>query len=117
MREGMKIFTDYTNRWKGRPEESRAHIQRGEALSLDEIKAAASTLSFAATTRTVPKGEQFRPSLPMPKEVEPHRRRISFVRDIKDIKTVAQYLYNDETVDATTVGEKCFDLTLREAEK
>ena len=117
MREGMKMFTDYTNKWKGKADESRAHVQKGEALSLEEIKTAARSLPFSAITRTVPKGEQYRPNLPMPKKVEPHRRRISFARDIPEIKAVAQYLFNDENVDASTVGEKCFDMTLREAQK
>lgn len=117
MREGMKIFTDYTNKWKGKPEESKAHILKGEALSLEEIKIEATHLPFATTIRTIPKGEQFRPNLPMPKQIEPHRRRISFVRDVRDVGAVARYLFNDESVDASTVGEKCFDLTLREARK
>jgi hypothetical protein len=117
MREGMKIYTDYTNKWKGKLAESKAHIQKGEALSLEEIKMEAKHLPFAATTRTIPRGEQFRPNLPMPKQVEPHRRHISFVKDVRDVRAVAQYLFNDENVDASTVGERCFDLTLREARK
>ena len=31
MREGMKIFTDYTNRWKGRAEETKATVLRPES--------------------------------------------------------------------------------------
>ena len=82
-----------------------------------EIKIEAKRLPFATKTRSIPRGEQFRPNLPMPKQVEPRRTRISFMKDIQDIRTVAQYLYNDESVDASTVGGKCFDLTLREARK
>lgn len=117
MREGMKIFTDYTNRWKGKADESRIHMQKGEALSLEEIKTAATTLRFSVTTRTVPKGEQFRPNLPMPKDIEQHRRRISFARDVSEIRVVGRHLFGDETVDPSTVGEKCFDITLQEAQK
>jgi hypothetical protein len=115
MREGMKIYTDYTNKWKEKLEESKEHIEKGEALSLEEIKLEAKRLPFAVITRTIPRGEQFRPNLPMPKRVEPHRRRISFVKNLRDIRTVAQYLFDDENVDPSTVGEKCFDLTLRKA--
>lgn len=117
MREGMRIFTDYTNKWKGRAEESKAHIQKGHALSLEEIKNEAKRLRFMAVTRTIPQGAQFRPNLPVPKQVEPHRRRISFVKDIQDVKIVAEYLYGDDDTDPSTVGERCFDLTLREARK
>ena len=33
MREGMKLFTDYTNRWKGRAEESRFQVDAGIPLT------------------------------------------------------------------------------------
>ncbi len=117
MREGMLIFTDYTNRWKGRAEESKKHIEAGKPLSLEEIKAKAKALPLSATKRSFPHGEQYKPALPLPTRLEARKRRISFVKDVDEVKTVAEYLFQDEATDSSLVGERCFDLILREAAK
>ncbi len=117
MREGMRLFTDYTNKWKGRADESKKHIDDGKPLSLEEIKTEAKSLSFAATKRSFPKGDQYRPDLPLPKKIESRKRRISFVKDVGEVKCVAEHLFKDAETDPSAVGEKCFDLILREARK
>jgi hypothetical protein len=117
MREGMRIFTDYTNKWKGRADESKKHIEAGKPLSFEEIKIKAASLPFAPTKTAIPKGEQYRPVLPLPKRLDSRKRRISFVKDVSEVKEVAEYLFKDENTDASVVGEKCFDLIHREAKK
>jgi hypothetical protein len=118
MREGMRLFTNYTYKWKGHAEESKKHIEKGgPPLSLEEIKTEAKKLSFSETTRSVPQGSQFKPSLPLPKKLEPQKRRISFTKDVGEVKAVADYLFKDENADPSDVGEKCFDLILKEASK
>lgn len=116
MREGMRIFTDYTNKWKGQAEESKKHIQRGTPISFNEIKAAAQRLPFNPTTRSFPPGDQYKPKLPLPPRLEPTKRRISFVRDIAKIRTVATYC-GDADMEPSQVGEKCFDTIYEEASK
>ena len=116
MREGMRIFTDYTNKWKGRADESKAQILKGSALSLKEIKTQAESIRFASTTKSFPPGEQYLPALPMPARLEPTKRRISFVKETKDIKTIAEY-FDDSDMNPAEVGEKCFDIILEEARK
>ncbi|HTZ97426.1 MAG TPA: ATP-binding protein [Terriglobales bacterium] len=117
MRDGMAIFTSYTNKWKLRPEESRKQIEKGEQLSFEELKAEALHLPLNATKGTVPQGEQFRPSLPLPAKIVPSMRRISFTKRVYDVRKVAEYLFEDPEVDPSDVGEKCFDITLAEAVK
>jgi hypothetical protein len=118
MREGMRIFTDYTNKWKGRADESRKQIEAsGKPLSFEEIKAESARLSFVSTKRSVPQGEQYKPTLPLPRRLEPRKRRISFLKDLEEVGTVAQYVFEDADKDASIVGEKCFDLIFREASK
>jgi len=116
MREGMRLFTNYTNKWKGRTEEAKKHFARGSLVSLEEIKIRAKDLPFSSTVRSVPPGEQYKPPLPMPKRLESEQRRISFIKNIADVRTVADYLFQDENADPSDVGEKCFDLILREAQ-
>jgi len=51
MREGMRIFTDYTNKWKERPDESRKQMEFGTPLAFEQIKAEAARLPFSATKK------------------------------------------------------------------
>lgn len=117
MREGMQIFTNYTNQWKGQADEAKKYISKGKPLSFEEIKVQAENLPFTATKQTVLPGKQYKPSLPRPKKIESQQRRISFVKNIGEVKAVADYLYQDESTDPSIVGEKCFDLILKEARK
>lgn len=113
MREGMRLFTDYTNKWKGRADESKRYVEEGKLLSFEEIKIRAQNLPLNSTKRTIPAGLQFRPSLPIPKELESRLRRMSFVKDIGSIEDVARYIKIPH-VNPSAVGEKCFDLILEE---
>ncbi len=117
MREGMQIFTQYTNQWKGRADETKIHIAQGQPLSFEELKEKAKYIAFSPTKQSVPQGKQYRPSLPEPKKLVPQQRRISFLKNIDEVKTVADYLFQDENVNPSKVGEKCFDLILNEASK
>jgi hypothetical protein len=117
MREGMRLFTDYTNKWKGRADEAKKHIEQGTPLAFEEIKIRANKLPFSTTIRTIPHGEQYKPALPVPKRLEPQKRRISFVKESDEVKIVAAYLFEDEDTNPSDVGEKCFDLFLSEAQK
>ena len=53
----------------------------------------------------------------MPKKLEPRQRRISFVKSVEDIRTVAEYLFGEADADPSTAGEECFDLILKDARK
>ena len=113
----MLIFTDYTNKWKGRANESKKHMEEATALSLEEIKTEAKTLSFSPTKRSALPGSQYRPDLPLPRRLESRTRRISYVKDVDEVKRVAEYLFDDANADPSDVGEKCFDLMLKETRK
>ena len=113
MREGMRLFTDYTNKWKGRSEESKTHIQLGDRLSLEELKSSTENLPLRATRSPV-KGGQYKPSLPIPPELEPTRRRISFSKERAKIEEVAEYL-DQPGISPSRVGEICFDMIHDEA--
>jgi hypothetical protein len=117
MREGMLIFTDYTNKWKGHAGESKKHMEEASALSLEEIKAESKGLSFSTTKRSAIPGSQYRPELPLPRRLESKKRRIAYVKDVDEVKRVAEYLFDDAGADPSAVGEKCFDLMLKEARK
>ena len=117
MRQGMRLFTNFTYKWKGREQEARNHILKGDPLTLDQIKTRTRSLVLAKTKRTVPSGQQYSPRLPLPAKLKSKQRRISFVRDVRDVQTVASYLFNDDNVSASDVGEECFNTVLSEAKE
>ncbi len=107
MREGMRVFTDYTNRWKGLAEESLGHIRQGTPRSLEEIKGQSGRLTFA-NTLTPLVGKQYKPRLPRPVKIDPAMRRISFTKELTKIQSVAEY-FGDSDMSPSEVGEACFD--------
>ena len=117
MREGMRLFTNYTNKWKGRADESKLHIEKGTPLSLEELKPTTEMLKFSKT-RTPLSGKQFKPKLPLPtrRRREKTTRRISFVKEISKIETVADYL-GDSDMQPSEVGENCFEAIYAEAKE
>ena len=117
MRQGLSQFTNFTYRWKGREPEARDHIERGTPLSLQQLKARAKTLQLRATKQGLPAGNQYTPKLPLPARLRSTQRRVSFVRDIEEIKTVARHLFDDDGVTAAKVGEECFGILLAEAKE
>ena len=114
MRRGMKIFTNYTNKWKDNVKESQQHIESGKSHTLDGIKKEAETLTMRQVTASGLSGEDFNPNLPLPKPKE--FTRISYSKNLDEIQTVQRHLFEEE-VKPSEVGEKCFDLILEDAQQ
>lgn len=118
MRKGLKMFTDYTNRWKGQNEGERIYSTAAQNVSVDLLtkphKEVEATTSVEFTKY---KGAfVFNPKLPKPANDKPFKR-ISFSRSEEDILTVVEYFYEDRThpVKPSQVGEKCFEMILEQA--
>lgn len=116
MREGLRMFTDFTNKWKGRDLARQAQklIRQAEPKSLPELRSVASRLPLRALPAGKT-GKQYKPSLPMPPRRAVGDQRISFSRPAKEVNDVAQYLFDETGVSASSVGAKCFDRVLDEA--
>lgn len=115
MIEGMKIFTQYTNVWKGKElvEESRQYFTTTSKATLYELQAQTKELPMSRTRGVLP-GSQYKPDLPRPitpKKVE----KISFSRPAKEVRVVSKYLFDSPEKKASDVGEECFRLILKEA--
>ena len=109
MREGMKIFTDYTNHWKGLENDSRTQFASCESITFSQLRSRADEWQFNATQRSIPGSTQSKPTLPKPKKEDPKYRRIAYSKDARKVATVADYLFGDSRVHPSIVGEKCFD--------
>ena len=115
MRQGMSLFTGYTNGWKSRPTEVREQFAEGEVVSFSNLKDGLSGMQMARTTSPINTGEQYSPKLPEPPRNEPRKRRITFSRDADEVEQVAEYLFDDSEEAPSKVGEECFDRVLQEA--
>ena len=115
MRDGMRLFTSYTNRWKARPRDVEEQFAAGRIATFAELKEGVMEVPTVRTTVPFAIGHQFNPSLPTPARDEPRIRRISFTRSAEDVRVVAEYLFRDSGRHPAVVGEECFEIVLQEA--
>lgn len=121
MIEGMKHFTGYTNKWKGKYlEQSRKEIESLPALPLDKIKEKVESIKMTSTkpiSSTSIRGRQFKPNLPEPqkKKKTSIERLISFKRKRKEVELVSEYIYGEKNISPKKVGNKCFEIILDNA--
>ncbi len=117
MRDGLKYFTDYTNKWKGREKEEKRISKNADLINIIDSQKMFATIPAESWQRTtkIP-GKIFKPPLPLPKE-ENLFRQIRYSRPINDIRTVALHLFDDEDRNPGDVGAACFDMILKEALK
>jgi len=118
MREGLRIFTDFTNKWKGRglAQQAQDRIKGAKRRSFQELKETSATLTLR-NVLTGAKGRQYKPQLPMPPRADGGRQRICFVRPTKEIRDVSDYIFGRSDVSPSKVGERCFELKLKEARR
>lgn len=119
MRQGLKLFTDYTNRWKGQNTEERKYSTAAKSVPIEAI------INTSITTERVDNllplrknhgGYMFKPELPKPPNDKPYRV-IRYSKNVEDINDLIEYFYKDRThsVSPSQIGEKCFDLMLETA--
>jgi hypothetical protein len=110
--EGLKLFTDFTNKWKGMEDEAADFFK--PANRADVRTHVALARKHGKPVRGESQARKFKPSLPLPPERNP-RRRVSFVRDERQIEAVSKYLFGDAAQHPSIVGAECFDRTAKEA--
>ncbi len=121
MKEGLKDFTNYTNRWKGYGNREKEISQKSELVDLKSL------LQPIETIRAVHKLEfkkrrgsdaefYYKPNLALP-ETEEKTVYIRFSRMNQEIQEIKAHLYDDEEIDIKpgAIGERCFEIVLNEA--
>ncbi len=114
MREGLKLFTDYTNDWKSRGPEAKLQLKDTPRLTLAEIKTSSADLKFTQV-RTGLKGKQYKPSLPSPATVRTEVR-VSFTAERNEVEQVSEFLFGDEYRSPSEVGSAAFYRVYSESE-
>ena len=108
--EGLKMFTNYTNQWKGRNKEEKEFSDTAEKVQYKDLFSEQTQEEYGLSLRDGNRGKTYRPMLPKPENDKPYRI-IRYSKSIDDIKKVIGYFYDDpeENIAASVVGEKCFD--------
>lgn len=114
LREGLKHFTDYTNKWKKASHGLRAVRRDASPIAANEIAAMVPDAMWKPYKGELG-GRRFRPDLPLPLESDP-ARQMRVTRRMSEINTVARYLYGEPADgDISKVAGDCFDRVLAEA--
>lgn len=113
MRDGLKHFTSFTNKWKANTPERHQIQSKSKPI---EILKASMEIPDAAWTQVKKEigGRKFIPNLPMPRTENPNSQ-VRFYKPVKEIKIVAEYLFDDSTKSASDVGNGCFEYVLKKA--
>lgn len=109
MRDSLKLFTGYTNKWKGRIKEERDISSKAQKVSVLDVFT--NTSSYGIELKTRSNENVFKPDLPSPNK----DTKIKFIRYSKsedEIRILSQYLfgeYNENDISPSKVGERAFD--------
>lgn len=109
--EGIKIFTNFTNAWKGMETEAAEFFE--QAPQKDARRGIQLARDHGMAVRGMPNAKKYRPVLPTPGSKT--KRRISFIRELTDIEAVSLSLFGEKDVRPSEVGDACFSRTLNEA--
>lgn len=115
--EGLKMFTNYTNQWKGRQKQEKTYSANTERVAYSNLFTESARKDFGVTLRKDLRGNTYRPQLPKPENNKQYKI-IRYSKSIDDIKTLTGYLFGDidaEDIGASVVGERCFDEILKKA--
>lgn len=113
MCEGLKLFTNFTNEWKGIASSETKYFKESTNVSLEAIanNAIEKKLEFHDTKDG---GQQARPLLPKPKNRGADTVWIRFSAKESDYESVSNYLF-EEKRSTTDVGLECFKRCLSDA--
>jgi hypothetical protein len=121
MRDGMKLFTDYTNKWKSDKTEERKHTAAATTVPVTEVatkieQVASSTPFRQPRNSKSPNARVSKPALPTPSATasKPTNASIKFSKPIEEVKVVSAYLFDGDSEQSPgSVGEECFDFVRR----
>lgn len=112
--EGLREFTSFTNKWKGMEDEAEKFFE--EATRKDVRTHVNLAATYGSKIRGRSNAKKYVANLPVP-EVRNPLRRISFAKKEDVVRKVANYLFGDNDVKPSMVGEECFDRILKESKK
>jgi len=119
MKEGMRIWVNYTNDWKNHPREKQSKFwETAKPASISQAVAQLTTHANIKTSQGVTELNPLKKKLlPKPPTKTPTSRRIVFSQPIEDIRLVSSLLFDRDDEKPGIVGEKCFEAFLAKAKE
>ena len=114
MCEGLKLFTNFTNDWKGTANEDTGYFKKSTNRTIDEIMGEEAEVGMQYH-RTSEGGEQVKPSLPKPEKKGADTVWIRFAVKDSECKKVSNFLFEEEKL-PNEVGVECFKRILADAQ-
>lgn len=119
MKEGMRVWINYTNAWKNHPRSDQT--QYWQAARSLPLRKAVEVVSKREQARKADGSVEFNPQkrkvIPLPPEKRPSSRRIVFSRPVEEIKTIAKALFDAYDEKPGLVGDKCFQIVLEDVQR
>lgn len=125
MRDGLKHFTQLTNKWKSPTPERKEVFGDAKLMEVSDVVQfvvrESAKISKGNKIKKSPVtvgqlwGEKFVPNLPKPKPETTDMKTISFKRKVKEIELLSNYIFGTSDVPPREVGEKCFEILLTQA--
>ena len=117
MREGLRVWTTYTNEWKNHPRSEQAQFWKSASpLALAPAIAAVAPRAKVRDDG----GMEFNPAkrtvLPRPPDKKPSSRRVIFTRPIEEIRQLSNRFFDREDEKPGLVGDRCFEIILGNGE-
>lgn len=113
MREGTKIFTAYTNKWKGDLDRARSQESKAAPVLVNELKTSIPADEWK-NVRSRSTERRYTPTLPVPPR-QTTERIIRYSKPIADIKSLGKSLLDDPNASPADVGIASFDFALRKS--
>lgn len=113
MRDALKTFTSFTNKWKSDTDERKAMHSTAEAIDIREVAELIPKTLWSNVTRGA-QGKRYVPELPTSSEKNSFAK-ITFNKDKKEIQEIRNYLEQDEDTSASDIGKLSFELVLNKA--
>ena len=116
MREGTKVFTTYTSKWKQALDEAKRAERQAETVELEQLRSRISETQWTSTRKNGEDGRRFMPTLPEPKP-DSAESLIRFHRSRTDVRELGDKLLDDPDAKPSDVGAAAFDRALRDVKK
>ncbi|MDI1431651.1 ATP-binding protein [Polyangium sorediatum] len=116
MREGTKLFTNYTYKWKHALDEAKAIEREAASIELGDLRKSVPESDWHQTRKGDENGRRFMPSLPTP-DVASDLALIRFQRPKSDVRLLADDLLDDPEAKPNDVGAAAFDKALKAIKK
>ncbi len=119
MKEGMRIWVNYTNTWKNHPRSDQTvYWKDAKPLPLRKtIELVAKRDKATKPDNSIEFNPVKRKALPSPETRKPSSRRITFARPIEEVREISKYFFDQENEKPGIIGEKCFEEILKEVRK